>query len=358
MSPFSAVTGREVVADDSGNVWFDERAGVWVYRASGLGNCIRALVGARRGMTALPWPEDFKARFADGNLHEGAVKQALRDAGLRVDHEQDTCVLPVMSGAEIRGHTDGVVMGSLGAFNFAGVTLPPEAEGCVGADGFLRVVLEVKAFADSGWKKFDRNGLDDYPYYAIQLSVYMAAYGLPGLMAVKNKNNGKMAWRFYAEPPVPIAELRKRVAQVEAAVLTSDLPACDKPNWPCLYAYLHEDVAEKGHEDVAEEEVAMDAPSELAMSVAVWAAEYDDARTAESNAKRLKDQARVKLLELIGKGKVDTEDWAVSVTDNAARFNKARMMEDFPDLPWDSYMDPGEGQQVRVTKHKKRKETT
>lgn len=258
-----------------------------VFRASALGGCLRALVAARLGYDPLPFDEASELRMAEGNLHEAAILEHLRREGWTIVDEQEEVELVVGDRLVIRGHIDAVGGREL--------------------KGAARVV-EVKAMGDDPCKEFLANGFDTNRRYATQLSVYMAALDLPGLFVVKNRNSGQIHILEVDEPPIPIAQIKARVARVEAIARTGDFPDCDTTSlWGCPFRYLHDQKELPGLTNPTGTGSVDD------IEVDALAAAYDRARTLSTQADTMKKLARDRLADVVrDRKKVKTGSWSVS----------------------------------------------
>lgn len=265
----------------------DDRPSVYVegdrvvYRASAVGGCLRALVACRLGYDPLPFDDNSELRMAEGVLHEPAVLERLEGDGWVVVDQQREVELVIGDRIVIRGHIDGA--------------------GGRGPDDAARVV-EVKAMGQNPYNDWLANGFAGNRRYAIQLSVYMAALGLPGLMVVKNRNTGHVHLTEVDEPPIPIPQIKARVARVEAIARTGELPDCDATSlWNCPFRYLHD------QKDLTSTVVVDDA------EVDALAAAYDHARVLATQADGMKKTARDHLADAVrDRGKVRTGRWSVS----------------------------------------------
>lgn len=251
-----------------------------IYRASALGGCLRALVAARLGYDRLPFDDQAELRMAEGNLHEPAIVASLEDGGWTVVDQQREVELVIGDRLVVRGHIDGV--------------------GAEAASDPARVV-EIKAMGEEPFKKWMASGFASNPRYAWQISTYMAATGLAGVMVVKNRNSGAIIVDPVDEAPIPAAQIKARVARVEAIARTGELPDCDTDlSWGCPFRYLHDD-ADKAMLPVEDDEVD------------ALAAVYDRARTMATQADAMKKTARDRLAEAVrDRKKVRTSAWSVS----------------------------------------------
>jgi hypothetical protein len=300
------------MSDNRPNVYEDD--GMWVYRASSLGNCVKALVAARLGYEAFPHPDWLLKKFEEGNRAEPQLIERftryddnmlwwMLDPNdteaygayphVRFENTHDdqfTCQIPVGATAVIRGHMDGI------------------AESAAGQ----RVVVECKAFASSYWDKYMKQGIEAFPYYATQLSLYMHATGLPGMFVVGLKNtdgdiddDSPVHVDMFDTPPLGLGAIKARVAKIEKIAATGELPACDQNQYPCQFVYLHDDQPEEN--DVLEV---------VNHDLDKYADLYERGCVLEKEGKMLKDMAKQELQLLMTGldregGKVQTKQFVV-----------------------------------------------
>lgn len=228
-----------------------EGSGPFIYRASELGGCVKALTAKRMGYEPIPYPESLTTIFAEGNLHEEAVVRSLVDGGNKVWNQQLEVNLPITSSVVVQGHIDGLVN-----------------------DDNADWLLEIKSMSSDRFKEYKRLGWATpglIQKYKWQVSAYMIATSLPLMFVVKDRNAGtilsdKVMTPFYSE-----VEIRARVLGIEALSRVG-LPAeCDVRIWPCPVSYLHDD----------EVEVMEDAEIDL------LARQYKDAKAKENVAKEM-----------------------------------------------------------------------
>lgn len=307
------------MSDHRPNVYLDDETGMWVYRASSLGNCVKGLVAARLQYEAFPFPDWLLEKFEQGNVAEPVLIERFinhrhgdtdwvmldpdeESAYENRDHtfyphvkyggahdNQFTCQVPVGTTAVIRGHMDGIAESSNGE----------------------RVVIECKALAHSYWDKYQKGGIEAFPYYATQLSLYMHATGLPGMFIVGLKDeNGlitdttELIVDRFEKPILPLGKLKARVAQIEKIAASGELPACDQNSYPCQYVYLHDD------DEDDDGEVTVDPDLD------VLAEKYSKGMELEKEGKRIKEEAKIGIQAIfdmtsIGGGKISTSTWEV-----------------------------------------------
>lgn len=288
----------DVTGDDRGRVYREPATGLWVFRASGLGGCETALIHAARGEYAAPPPASMQVKFDEGHVAEPVilgrmvedkgVKLAVpggpvgRMAGVGVSHGQFTVEIGVGKSALIRGHMDGIGLVENGRrFNVGA----PKGTGR-GAE----FVVEAKAFGESYFAKAKRHAvkgvlrpdwLDEFPYYAMQASIYMHGTGLPLLFAVARKNDdgivtgdSEVLYGWVDVAPVSLAKIKAKVTRVLRVAESGDEVACKTVQYPCPYFELHDDKP-----DASEGAVDLGADSELGLAVEVYMEASDQAKT-------------------------------------------------------------------------------
>lgn len=198
----------------------------WVYRASALGNCIRGLVAVRKGITPAPHPDWLLKAFRQGSRNEPVILRMLYDQGHffpTTYGSQTMAELPVGTKALIRGHVDDVAYDKVG----------------------YEWTVEAKALAESNYEKYKREGLEGFPYYAMQVSIYMAARDAPVLFVIGVKNRAGEVVRLdvtpFTDPPIPASKIKAKVAKIESLVARDEWPDCDWEQYPCQFYFLHDD---------------------------------------------------------------------------------------------------------------------
>lgn len=265
---------NETEQDDRGSVYMDEKTGLVVYRSSALGGCIKGLVAARKGLTPLPWSDDTLRRFADGHLHEASILREVEKQGYIISGQQRTIEIPIMPGIVVRGHIDGLA-----------------------TDGIETWVVDAKAVSKDSYEKFAKMGIDAYPQYKYQLSTYSLALGLPGMLAFKDKNSGKVLIKVY---PISVLYTRldilRRVHAIETGAKKQiGLTPCDPDamRWGCPWRYYHDETDARVSIWDNKEKVDADVTSRLAD----LAEEYDVARANEKAEKKRKDELGQQIIE-------------------------------------------------------------
>ena len=199
-----------------------DKDGNWIYYASELGGCTKALILKRMGKVQKVSEPDssgdpgYLARiFSEGNLHEKAVIDNLSESSPVYFQQQEIRQFFGVPGTVVIGHIDGIWRDN---------------------------ILEVKSMGDSSFKAFKKH-LWDTPglvqKYKWQINVYMFALEKPGILFVKNRNNGE-SLALPAEWWYQYNEIQERLLLIETAAEMADIPFdCDFNNFPCPYEYLH-----------------------------------------------------------------------------------------------------------------------
>lgn len=229
-----------MIGADNNDVYLDND--LVVYRASGVGGCLRALWASRRGMSPTAHPDWLTEKFAEGIQAEPIILDLLTEYLRKIDHDADcfdfqqTIEIPVLPNVIIRGHID------------AKARLHERTK-----------LIEVKALAESTYERLvsaidDEEFEDAFPKYAYQLSCYMQALDLEGLLVIgvkdENGNVARIDLRDFAEPPVPMRRIKKRVIDLERMAQDMSMPACNIDLFPCQFYYLHDDDATVVNTDI------------------------------------------------------------------------------------------------------------
>jgi len=302
---------------------------VSVYRASGIGSCVTALVAAKAGH------EEARSNYAgkilsdaarEGNLHEGAVVDTLINKyGFRYRGSQDLMEMQIIPRVIIRGHVDGFVIPK-GARN--------------------ERVLEVKTMSRDRFKKWmglgdnakERLLTDEFEKYAWQISNYMHHYGMEAVYVVKNRDSGKLDMSVIKVPPIDIKTIRKKIIEVEMWHKRDEIPPCQAlPNdqFFCPFPYLHDDDKPFGDEPDDEDSPFDDGARGLLLSMAEH---YVDLAKKVATMKPIDDERKDvggKILELIGKDgpkKSIVGEYAIDRIDNTYSYvDKVGVVEDIND---------------------------
>lgn len=216
----------------------------------------------------------------EGNLHELAVIERLRNEGWIISRQQEELEY-VLAGFNvlIQTHPDGVIQFNRGD----GSTDPP-------------LLLEIKSMGDSSFKDFKRRGWSNpglIQKYKWQVSVGMHLLSMPLMFVVKNRNSGEIDTDLVKLPFYSWPEIVARITKIEVAARNSDLPElCDWKMYPCPFNYLHE-------EDTSNTEIGGEELSEL---VAEYVRKRDERDRVTAECKvilgEIKEKAGGKKIEL------------------------------------------------------------
>lgn len=324
------------MGDDRPNVYVED--GVVIYRASSLGNCIRSLVASRLEMEPLPHPDFLLKAFDEGNRNEPVILAELANRGYVLEHtgdgEQLETEIPIGDKIRIRCHPDGI--------------------GYANLDAGSRRVVEVKALARSTWDKFHSKGLDEFPYYKMQVSIEMHSTGLPCLFVVglKNPDRDNLCDQFVVtlidKPPIPLNVIKAKVIKVESLAKKGELPSCDFNQYPCQFVHLHED------EEAGTGEIGVDLEIDLLLT------NYVRGQELEKEAKALKAPASEqikKILESRGVEKIERLKHVISTVSRAnTSYDVPGMMDKWGREEVGKFITTTKSQYVKVTEKNGKKD--
>jgi len=292
-----------------------------VVRASSSGDCLRALWAAATGMQEVA-KRDWLAQTAmEGHLHEGDVRDRLREMGHVIADPQATVDWEVVPGKVIvRGHVDGFVQED---------------------DADDDAVLEVKSMSDAVYKEFEARQFETKPGYAWQISCYMNATGMGrALYAYKNRNNGQLSTFWIDKPPIGKGTITRKMMDLRRWVDRGEMPECDLANrFFCLFPFLH---WEEG--DAEEVDYSGDA------AIDELAGEYVGITGQIKDLELRKKELRGGLVSLVGHGaRAITDNHRIGVTmKGRTGLSKKLLKETFGDLT--PYETKTEYEEVRVTR--------
>lgn len=287
-------------SDDRAIVY--EEASRRIYRASGLGGCIRSLVAAGMGISPAE-PHDFMKRAAEfGQEAEPNLIHHLENDGWKLVSQQEVVELRV-GRAVIRGHIDAIVE----------------------KDGQRRIV-ECKTSSQDRADRIIRCVREGRfhevePKYAFQISVYMLRLKLPALYVVwPTKTNDEGTRELVGsptvleihKPPVGIVDIVSRIQKAEEWIEKAEFPKCDRSEsrYFCPFRHLCEN----------EEPQPEEAPE-----INAWARMYADAKEQRDRAEKVMEEAKTRMIEAIGEsGRIDTEEYRVIVTKSSRTYYDTR----------------------------------
>ncbi len=214
---------------------YTDEDGTVFYRASALGGCVNELVMFCRGEQSESKTTYIEQVMETGKEYEAEVRvHVAQQANYLIVSESDPIQLEVDPGHVIVGNTDGRMVPAVGDD--------------IGA--------EFKTLGEDAFKKFVRSGLETFPEYQWQLSIYMHAMKSPWLYAAAPRLREKDddgEWRFWVEvdqtkvlplitePPIPLSRIRRKIRRINtlAQMEFSDLPPCEKAKF-CSMVRFHD----------------------------------------------------------------------------------------------------------------------
>lgn len=222
------------MADDRPPRYIED--GMVVYRASGLGACMKSLVLLGLGSTGTDWPEWMLKKFQEGIDGEPVVIDMLRSHWNMVDEtahqyqwHDGQLLIEVKVGTRviIRGHADGV-----------GTCYKAPVYNSEWTAGEQRLI-EVKCTTED----YGHVVLRELPVlYQVQITTYAEYFGLPAMLALGIKDeNGEVVnvvTQMVDPLPMTMAQVKQRVMELESCIGSGDIPDCDYRQYPCPYYWL------------------------------------------------------------------------------------------------------------------------
>lgn len=325
---------KDIVAKPGGDDWEDPTRGgivrpadrpavwlapdgVWEYRASEFGSCIRAMVCARRGMQGEPSPERLQKAFQEGHDNEPRILSMAEDSyGIGIgEYQKGGAINLPGKPARVWGHADGITVVTE---EFDSHWSLYDLE--IGAG----VLVEAKAFGPDYYKKFRKGGLRAFPGYSWQMSTLMIALGLPyGLFVVGQKDDGGVVQGVTAEivvgPPMSKGAILAKMLKVEKLAEDGELPACDIDQYPCPFYPWHEEKADGDELPLVEDGALRRAIA----SHAYWA-------ESERNAKAGKETAKQQIREAMDRLGLPDGEKRMAV-DGDVRYEFSWVVRDMPE---------------------------
>lgn len=221
-----------------------EEDGRVVYRASGLGSCVKSLVALGLGMTPQDYPDWLYKKFDEGIAGEPVVIDMLRSNWRIMDENEGHYLkwhngqllveISVGTRCIIRGHADAV------GTCFKAPVLEYGETGWVAGE---RRLIEVKCSSED----YAREVIRELPMmYKVQISAYGWFFGFPIMLAIGIKDDeGKVVnvvTEMYDEPPMTMGQVKARVALIESHIARGELPNCDYHQYPCQFSWLCDEV--------------------------------------------------------------------------------------------------------------------
>jgi hypothetical protein len=305
-----------------------------IYRASGFGSCMRALVAARRGYEASRPPKKLQEAYSRGHALEAAILQRMRDKGW--------ISVPNSTQAEIKLHVGTLDSGQKLVLvgHVDDIMLPPSAK----TFHHPLLTVDAKAFKQSYWDDFFGLGIKAFPHYAWQQSVYSEGYGASRfVLAIYNQDTGEQ--RELILPQVyDYDEIQVRLYQIED-LATSEVPIANIPctdRYGCPYFFLHDP------------KTVVTIPDDVLTLVQNYLA----AKSKEESWRKIKEVLRDQILPKLPYDE-DTRTFTgsglkVTVKSNQRHLNMQKIRELFTDaeVDIDDFYNPGEGYHIVVSEVK------
>jgi hypothetical protein len=257
----------------------DPDTGLVTVRASAWSKPLCQLANSALGNRAKPPPDRLQAAFDAGHALEPQIEARMEAMGWKLSRSQEQVTLELIPGRfHLVGHIDDVATdtGSLGS-------RPVVVDAKSASPDMMAVWRREKGWVHGG-------------AYAWQMSVYMMALGMPGVWVVCEKdpdNPHVLDWdreiviEWCLEPLIGLGEMYEKAGELLALIDSGTVPECPTPPaYPCPWYYTHE---------VGEVELG-----DIDDDIEKWSQIYAKARDLERDAKKDKDTARDKLLEVLG----------------------------------------------------------
>jgi len=233
------------------------QSGIWRYRPSSLGSCLRALLAERTGYEPMVRSERNQRILAEGHLHEDSILAEVERHGYRLLPRPSCLAMRIGDYAEIVGEVDGIAVDDDGNWWLV------EAK-TAGETDTYSTFKTLKRALTKGWEALVRAE----HAYAFQVTTYsaliQACYGIEvkGVVwGLKNRNDGEFFIKALPGLPFPIGDPPARVALIEGMAMSDpdQRPPCDVSSPFCKFKYLHDkaeavrddsltELAEKYHE--------------------------------------------------------------------------------------------------------------
>ena len=322
------------MSDDRATVYFDPETNEWVYRASGLGNCVRALVAIAGGYGEAISRDhkDLLGRTAEeGNLHEGAVIDKLAKEGWVWESTQDITSVQVIPGVVIRGHIDG--------------------RGALPGDPLH--ILEVKSMSNKRFDRWMKQGFEGFLKFAYQITAYMQAFPDHDVIyVVKRREDGFEHRQIIpaGEAPLSWSAVKRKVLAVEGYRRKGAFPACDITGtdaYFCPFFYLHDEVVDEPTEMTEEMSILL---GELVPRRLELKGMEDEGKQAEEDRKALDKE----ILNLMGSAdkvmvEIDGENYQITkVNSGGSSLDNAALKSDLGD-GYDKYVKSYRYQYPKIT---------
>lgn len=201
-------------------------------------------------------------------------------------------------------------------------------------------LLEIKTFNEGYFDLFVRYGLEFFPKYEAQISIYMSKTGLPCLVVGKNRGSGKMVFYQYPVPPLHPKILLAKILSIENAVREDELLPCDGVrDIFCPYPDLCEN---KRREDAKITEIEDDGVLRLVE-------EYAQVKPQSTKAAKEAQSLRAGILDQLWEGGFTAGKYGVRISRMGNRtFNQAKARELLSENDFEECFTAGEYFTLRV----------
>ena len=329
-------------------VYFDIGLNKTVIRNSKIGACPREIWAYWKNMEpassfaprGLPNEDEATGMIQsdpmeEGHLHEAAIKQKLMEKGWVLSGFEDEFFLDVGADCRIIGHADMI--------------------SAICPDTGVDYIGEIKTMGKDAMADFIENGWDKFPTYPVQISVAMIATRKPGIIWIKNRDNGRiLAPIIFTEPPVSRVEILRKVMLIRACVMSDQMPLCGawRKNSPwCKFTQLHDE----------QQELLVDAVVRPDLEALVL--EYqqlgrtnkeigEDENGNVIKEKSRRDELREMIVQAMGEAKrLVAGAVGISIGESKFSFNEAEFKLENPEL-WKKYQTKEKAGSFRVIKIK------
>ena len=261
---------EENPGDHRPNVYRED--GTWIYRASAVGGCPRALWSARMGVERSPISDTLMKAFREGsNSEDIAIQMAREKFFMEITDPQHEYHVDVRDGDEVvavvRGHLDGL-----------GRSSGTDQDGNI----------EVKMLGPDLWKKSHTARFNAIPHWLDQVQMGMRGSGrrLTWMIWGKKDSDGvceDVSYTVVEYNARHVAQVLARIKENERAVAEGREIECVTEEFGCPYWTLHE--GKKG--DRPEIEEIQD--DRLAKLAELWLRAKGEATGAKKRAEVARD---------------------------------------------------------------------
>lgn len=184
-----------------------------MYRASEIGNCIRATQYSRLGFSAEKHTPEQELLFRDGTMHHIYIRELFAKVGTvsMIEHTISKQYKHQGQRFTLTGTLD---------FMFNGIP------------------VDAKSMNTFKFVKLDKEFPDSYENYVMQLSVYMDILGKKqGMFVFKNKNDSELKIKYINRNTYPMEKILDRIVTIQDGIkkgVLIDRPYNNK-DWHCEY---------------------------------------------------------------------------------------------------------------------------